>query len=195
MKKLDIKGIFTRPRKLLLHPETEWRENIEGIELFKNFLVPLSVLSSACAILLRLLSTSPLYAIGTGIILFMASIVGSYIAYRVSREYLSNKVAAANRMALRLAVYSSAVFIPFHCLSSGFSEGFISQLMAICSLLCLRTLYVGLNQLTALDVQYRHRHHWLTRDRIPDHHPATIDDYVQNTHYLRLNVKTYAKRH
>ena len=47
------------------------------------------------------------------------------------------------------------VFIPFHCLSSGFSEGFISQLMAICSLLCLRTLYVGLNQLTALDVQYR----------------------------------------
>ena len=135
MKKLDIKGIFTRPRKLLLHPETEWqvigRENIEGIELFKNFLVPLSVLSSACAILLRLLSTSPLYAIGTGIILFMASVVGSYIAYRVSREYLSNKVAAANRMALRLAVYSSAVFIPFHCLSSGFSEGFISQLMAI----------------------------------------------------------------
>ena len=155
MKKLDIKGIFTRPRKLLLHPETEWqvigRENIEGIELFKNFLVPLSVLSSACAILLRLLSTSPLYAIGTGIILFM----GSYIAYRVTREYLSNKVAEANRMALRLAVYSSAVFIPFHCLSSGFSEGFISQLMAICSLLCLRTLYVGLNQLTALDVQYR----------------------------------------
>ena len=151
MKKLDIKGIFTRPRKLLLHPETEWqvigRENIEGIELFKNFLVPLSVLSSACAILLRLLSTSPLYAIGTGIILFMASVMGSYIAYRVSREYLSNKVAAANRMALRLAVYSSAVFIPFHCLSSGFSEG--------CSLLCLRTLYVGLNQLTALDVQYR----------------------------------------
>ena len=154
MKKLDIKGIFTRPRKLLLHPEMEWqvigRENIEGIELFKNFLVPLSVLSSVCAILLRLLSTSPLYAIGTGIILFMASVMGSYIAYRVSREYLSN-----NRMALRLAVYSSAVFIPFHCLSSGFSEGFISQLMAICSLLCLRTLHVGLNQLTALDVQYR----------------------------------------
>ena len=25
MKKLDIKGIFTRPRKLLLHPETEWQ--------------------------------------------------------------------------------------------------------------------------------------------------------------------------
>ena len=159
MKKLDIISIFTRPRKLLLHPEMEWqvigRENIEGIELFKNFLVPLSMLSSVCAILLRLLSTSPLYAIGTGIILFMASVVGSYIAYRVTREYLSNKVAEANRMALRLAVYSSAVFIPFHCLSSGFSEGFISQLMAICSLLCLRTLHVGLNQLTALDVQYR----------------------------------------
>ena len=71
--------------------------------------MPLSVLSSVCAILLRLVSTSPLYAIGTGIILFMASVVGSYIAYRVTREYLSNKVAEANRMALRLAVYSSAV--------------------------------------------------------------------------------------
>ena len=67
MKKSDINSIFARPRKLLLHPETEWqainRENWEGIELFKNFLVPLSAISSVCAILLRFLSTSPLYAI------------------------------------------------------------------------------------------------------------------------------------
>ena len=154
MKKSNINSIFARPRKLLLHPETEWqainRENWEGIELFKNFLVPLSAISSVCAILLRFLSTSPLYAIGIGIILFVASVVGCYITYRIAREYLINKVPQAH-----LAVYSSAVFIPFHCLSSGFSEGFLSQLMAICSLLCLRTLYVGLNRLTALDAQYR----------------------------------------
>lgn len=159
MKKSDINSIFARPRKLLLHPETEWqainRENWEGIELFKNFLVPLSAISSVCAILLRFLSTSPLYAIGIGIILFVASVVGCYITYRIAREYLINKVPQANRTALHLAVYSSAVFIPFHCLSSGFSEGFLTQLMAICSLLCLRTLYVGLNRLTALDAQYR----------------------------------------
>lgn len=159
MKKSDINNIFARPRKLLLHPETEWqainRENWEGIELFKNFLVPLSAISSVCTILLRFLSTSPLYAIGIGIILFVSSVVGCYITYRIAREYLINKVPQANRTALHLAVYSSAVFIPFHCLSSGLSEGFISQLMAICSLLCLRTLYVGLNRLTALDAQYR----------------------------------------
>ena len=159
MKKSDINSIFARPRKLLLHPETEWqainRENWEGIELFKNFLVPLSAISSVCTILLRFLSTSPLYAIGIGIILFVSSVVGCYITYRIAREYLINKIPQANRTALHLAVYSSAVFIPFHCLSSGLSEGFISQLMAICSLLCLRTLYVGLNQLTALDAQYR----------------------------------------
>lgn len=153
MKKSDINSIFARPRKLLLHPETEWqainRENWEGIELFKNFLVPLSAISSVCAILLRFLSTSPLYAIGIGIILFVASVVGCYITYRIAREYLINKVPQANRTVLHLAVYSSAVFIPFHCLSSGFSEGFLSQLMAICSLLCLRTLYVGLNRLTS----------------------------------------------
>ena len=159
MKKSDINNIFASPRKLLLHPETEWqainRENWEGIELFKNFLVPLSAISSVCTILLRFLSTSPLYAIGIGIILFVSSVVGCYITYRIAREYLINKVPQANRTALHLAVYSSAVFIPFHCLSSGLSEGFISQLMAICSLLCLRTLYVGLNRLTALDAQYR----------------------------------------
>ena len=159
MKKSDINSIFARPRKLLLHPETEWqainRENWEGIELFKNFLVPLSTISSVCTILLRFFSTSPLYAIGIGIILFVSSVVGCYITYRIAREYLINKVPQANRTALHLAVYSSAVFIPFHCLSSGLSEGFISQLMAICSLLCLRTLYVGLNRLTALDAQYR----------------------------------------
>lgn len=132
------------------------------------------------------------------IILFMASVVGSYIAYRVTREYLSNKVAEANRMALRLAVYSSAVFIPFHCLSSGFSEGFISQLMAICSLLCLRTLHVGLNQLTALDVQYR-KSAIVIIGLLVIVSPIIIQQLLMIMFriptILRLNIKTYAKRH
>ncbi len=159
MKKLDIKGIFTRPRKILFQPESEWqvvsRENTEGAELFCNFLVPLALVSAVCTFLLRLASTSVLYALGIGLILFVSSVVGTYIAYRVSKEYLASRIKEANRIALHLTIYSSAVFIPFHCLASGFSEGFLSQLMAICSLLCLRTLYVGLNQLTALDGQYR----------------------------------------
>ena len=159
MKKQDITNIFARTRRILFQPEAEWQairqENIEGTDLFHNYLVPLSGIAATCALLLQLRVTSPFYAICTGLILFVASVAGTYITYRVSREYLSNKVVEANGLSLRLAVYSSAIFIPFHCLACGMSEGFISQLMAICSLLCLRTLYVGLNQSTALDVQYR----------------------------------------
>lgn len=159
MKKLDITNLFARTRRILFQPEVEWQairqENIEGTDLFRNYLIPLSALASACTFLLQLRITSPFYAVCIGAIIFVASVVGTYITYRVSKEYLMNKVTEANEMALRLAVYSSAIFIPFHCLACGMSEGFISQLMAVCSLLCLRTLYVGLNQSNALDVQYR----------------------------------------
>ena len=159
MKKQDITNIFARTRRMLFQPEAEWQavrqENIDGTELFRDYLVPLSAVASACTLLLQLRVTSPFYAVCIGLIVFISAVAGAYITYRVAREYLSNKVSEANRMALTLAVYSSAIFIPFHCLACGMSEGFISQLMAVFSLLCLRTLHVGLNQSTALDVQYR----------------------------------------
>ena len=159
MEKFNLRGLLAKPYKLLTQPTTAWesirQEQIEGVVLFRNFLIPLTSIFVTFSFLLCLLHTSVFYALGRSIILFVASIIGTYITYRVSKEYLNDKVTEANRISLYLAVYSSAVFIPLHCLSCGFSEGFFSQLMAICSLLCLRTLYIGLTRLTHLNPQYR----------------------------------------
>lgn len=81
MKKQDITNIFARTRRILFQPEAEWQairqENIEGTDLFRNYLVPLSGIAATCALLLQLRVTSPFYAICTGLILFVASVAGT----------------------------------------------------------------------------------------------------------------------
>lgn len=159
MKKSDIKGIYARTKEMLLHPDTEWqavkRENTSGAEIFREYLVPLTSIGAACTLVLQLLHTPPLYAFAIAAITFVASVGGTYITYRVTREYLTDKIAEANAVALRLSVYCSSIFIVFHCLSRGMPEGFLCQLLGLLSLLSLRTLYIGINQMTALNVQLR----------------------------------------
>ena len=144
---------------MLFHPEMEWqtvkREDIAGAEIFREYLVPLSVTGSACTLVLQLLHTPPLYAFVIAAITFAASVGGAYITYRIIREYFTDKISEANNVALRLSVYCSAIFIVFHCLSQGMPDGFLSQLLGLLSLLCLRTLYIGINLTSGLDVQFR----------------------------------------
>lgn len=144
---------------MLSQPEAEWQtvreEKINGLELFRNYLVPLSAAGSACTFILQLWSNMLLYAFATALITFVASVVGTYITYRVTKEYLLNKIDSAGKIALHLSIYCSGVFIIFHCLAEGMSGGFLGQLMAVFSLLCLRTLYLGLGQITGLNSQYR----------------------------------------
>lgn len=159
MRKANFKSIYARTREMLFHPATGWQavkqEDIAGAEAFREYLIPLTAAGSACTLVLQLLHTPPLYALLTAAITFAASIGGAYLAYRVTREYLSGKIADANNMSLRLSVYSSAIFIVFHSLSRGMPDGFLGQLLGLLSLLSLRTLYIGLNQTSHLNVQLR----------------------------------------
>ena len=159
MKRANFKGIYARTREMLFHPDTEWqavkREDIAGAEVFRGYLVPLTLTSSACTLVLQLLHTPPLYALLTAAITFATSVGGAYLTYRITREDLTDKIAEANNVALRLSVDCSAIFIVFHCLSEGMPDGFFSQLLGLLSLLCLRTLYIGINQMSRLNVQLR----------------------------------------
>ena len=103
MKKLDIKGIFTRPRKLLLHPEIgmagDRSGEHRGNRTFQEFpCASVRTFFCMCNIATFVINLTslrhwnrhhPVHGLRRG----------SYIAYRVTREYLSNKVAEANRMA------------------------------------------------------------------------------------------------
>ena len=159
IKRWDIRGIYARTREMLFHPETEWRavkrENMNGTDVFRGYLIPLAVAGSVCTFLLQLLHTPPFYAFAIAAITLVASVGGAYATYRVSREYLTDKITEANEGAIRLSVYCSGIFIVFHCLSQGMPEGFLGQLTGLLSLLCLRTLYVGINQMGGLNVQLR----------------------------------------
>lgn len=159
MKRWNFCKIYERTKLMLMHPETGWetvrQEKINGMELFKSYLIPLALVSSIATFLLQLFTVSVWYALAIGIINFVAAIVGTYITYRIVREYLLNKINEAGHVALHLAIYSTAIFIVFHCLSEGLGVGFFSQVLAVVSLMCLRTVYVGLNQLTALDARYK----------------------------------------
>ena len=83
MKRANFKGIYARTREMLFHPDTEWqavkREDIAGAEVFRGYLVPLTLVGSACTLVLQLLHTPPLYALLTAVITFAASVGGAYL--------------------------------------------------------------------------------------------------------------------
>lgn len=155
----DINHIINRIKKLLLTPEPEWQkirqEKIAGSRLFCFFIIYPSAIVSICTFLLRLLYGSIGVAVSWGIINFIASVAGSYICFRLTREYLSNKIQDADTISLKLSIYSSVIFIVFHSFSIGFADNFAGDLTAILSLLSLRTLYTGLNTISLLNDRYR----------------------------------------
>ena len=57
IKRSDIRGIYARTREMLFHPETEWRavkrENMNGTDVFRGYLIPLAVAGSGCRVLLQ----------------------------------------------------------------------------------------------------------------------------------------------
>lgn len=143
---------------MLLHPDTEWQvvksEKAMGSEIFRKYFIPLATIGAIATLALQVLHTPIVYAVAIACITFLSSIVGTYITYRVSKEYLASKIMEENLTSLRLSVYCSGVFTVFHALSQGLPEGFACQLMAVFSLLCLRTLNAGIKQTTSLHVQF-----------------------------------------
>jgi|GEM_PF-500863 len=159
MKNINTEQIVSRIKRLLLVPAPEWqiisKENYLGRDLFCNFIIYPSIIASFFTLLIRLFFEDIWLACCWGIINFIACVAGSYICFRLAKEYLSNKIRRANTISLHLSIYSSTIFILFHSLSVGFTGKFIGDLAAILSLLSLRTLYIGANILPELDDRYR----------------------------------------
>ncbi|WP_294142973.1 hypothetical protein [uncultured Sanguibacteroides sp.] len=159
MSKVHLKYIAIRLKHLLTSPEVEWNtirmDETGRIELFRNYIILPSILFSILVFLFRLMSNDVMVSLGWGIINFIACTAGCYVCFRLTREYLSNKTINSGTIALKLSVYSSAVFILFHSLAVGFPQNFIGDVMAILSLLSLRTLYIGLNTISELNTRYK----------------------------------------
>lgn len=159
MKNINFKRIYNRTRQLLVSPDKEWRdiaeEYILGKDIFRTYVFPLVVATSGIIMLLGLLSYRPLQALGLSLIHLAAVPAGIWLAYLITREYLANKCSEAGSLALKLTVYSSALFIVFHGAGIALGNGFLSQLLTLLSFIFIRTLYIGINRISGLQANYK----------------------------------------
>lgn len=150
MEKVNLKYIYERTSRLLMKPEKEWDvvadEYYTLKEVFQNYIIPLSVISSLFILLLGFLQYTILQAFGHAIINLLSTTVGTWLSFLITREYLTNKFRDAENIAQNLVVYSSGIFIVFHSMGTAFGNGFFSQLFILLSLIFIRTLYIGINQ-------------------------------------------------
>lgn len=157
--KINFRVIYDRTRELLLHPQREWQkieeEEDNAKSLFREYILPLGIITSIVVLLLGFLSYTPWQTVFYAFTNFISVTAGTYVAFLITREYLNNRISDSETTALHLTVYSSGIFIIFHSLSIALVSGFLSQLAGLASLLFLRTLYIGIYRMTDLPANYK----------------------------------------
>ncbi len=137
---------------MLVTPETEWDNVADEYpslkETFRNYLFPVTVLSSLTIFLFGFFHYSVMQTIGYGLINLISSTVGIWLAYLLTKEYLSNKLRDADNTALLLTVYPGAIFIVFHSLGIAMGNYFLGQLFTLLSFIFIRTLYIGIRRIS-----------------------------------------------
>ncbi len=159
MNKINFKYIYERTLQLLLKPESEWphalEENNTEKEIFRNYLIPIALLTSVMVLLLSLLNYNFLQSGGLAIINLLSATLGCWFSYLITREYMCGKLSYENNQALNLTVYSAAIFIIFHSIGTALGSAFLGQLFTLFSFIFIRTLYKGLSTLPRLQTGQR----------------------------------------
>lgn len=159
MEKINFKGIYRRTLALLLAPNTIWPRVLGETRppkvLYRNYLIPVAVLTAACVFLSSMLHYSVWQAAGLATANLAATICGTWFAYLITREYLCGKLNYKEHFALNLTVYSSAPFILLHSIGTALGNTFPGQLLTLFSFIFIRTLYAGLEQLPRLQPQQK----------------------------------------
>ncbi len=157
--KTDYKHIYIRTRQMLTQPAVTWpevlKENSTVRNTFRSYLFPIAIVLSVFIFLLRLIYYTPLQALGFGIVNFIAATSGAWFTYLITREYLCNKLNYPDHAALNLTIYSYTIFIIFHSIGGALENIFIGQIFTLLSLIFLRTLYTGAEQLQQLQANHK----------------------------------------
>lgn len=159
MKRVNFKSIYRRTKELLLKPESIWptvlEEEYSPRDVYRNYLIPVAILSSLCVLLISIVPYNFFQASGLAIINFISGTLGIWFSYLITREYLCGKLNYEDHFALNLTIYSGAIFIFFHSLGTALGNGFLGQLLTLLSFIFIRTLYIGLGQLSQLQSQHK----------------------------------------
>ena len=154
MKNINFKYLYRRTEQLLMVPETVWPEALNetnsGKELYRNYLIPITMVISIMVLLINLINYNFWQATGLTIINLIAMLIGNWFAYLITREYLCRKLSFDTNLALNLTVYSGVIFIIFHSIGNALGNIFLGQLFTLLSFTFIRTLYKGLGQIPRL---------------------------------------------
>ena len=154
MKNINFKYLYRRTEQLLMVPETVWPEALNetnsGKELYRNYLIPITMVLSIRVLLINLINYNFWQATGLTIINLIAMLIGNWFAYLITREYLCRKLSFDTNLALNLTVYSGVIFIIFHSIGNALGNIFLGQLFTLLSFTFIRTLYKGLGQIPRL---------------------------------------------
>ena len=138
MKNINFKYLYRRTEQLLMVPETVWPEALNetnsGKELYRNYLIPITMVISIMVLLINLINYNFWQATGLTIINLIAMLIGNWFAYLITREYLCRKLSFDTNLALNLTVYSGVIFIIFHSIGNALGNIFLGQLFTLLSL-------------------------------------------------------------
>ena len=144
MKNINFKYLYRRTEQLLMVPETVWPEALNetnsGKELYRNYLIPITMVISIMVLLINLINYNFWQATGLTIINLIAMLIGN----------LCRKLSFDTNLALNLTVYSGVIFIIFHSIGNALGNIFLGQLFTLLSFTFIRTLYKGLGQIPRL---------------------------------------------
>ena len=135
MKNINFKYLYRRTEQLLMVPETVWPEALNetnsGKELYRNYLIPITMVISIMVLLINLINYNFWQATGLTIINLIAMLIGNWFAYLITREYLCRKLSFDTNLALNLTVYSGVIFIIFHSIGNALGNIFLGQLFTL----------------------------------------------------------------
>ena len=126
MKNINFKYLYRRTEQLLMVPETVWPEALNetnsGKELYRNYLIPITMVISIMVLLINLINYNFWQATGLTIINLIAMLIGNWFAYLITREYLCRKLSFDTNLALNLTVYSGVIFTFIRTLYKGLGQ-------------------------------------------------------------------------
>lgn len=152
--KIQYHDIYKRTRGMIFTPVECWSEiqkkRTDTKDAIRSYFIPAISLYSILYFPISLSSNTFLQALGLAAINFISSLTGTWLAYWLIREFLTNKLDCRASTAFNLTLYSAAVFLLFHSLGAASGNLFIGQFLTFCSFIFIRTLYYGIN--TLLDI-------------------------------------------
>ena len=144
----SIKNLYHKSYELIFSPSLAWPklldESLTGKQIINHFFIPILIIACCLQLSVLLFTKTFLQALLFSVIYFISGWFGLKVTFLIIREYLTEKVEFPITIANRLTFYSGAIYLFFNSISVALVGGFWEQFFLFCSLIFIKSLYVGI---------------------------------------------------